>query len=287
MNPPVKLVFALALGALAIAAAPPRRDETPSGCDPVELNLRLEHVQSVDISRACGNISWPWAYRGQVGRELTMRSYGRHHADSTFARRLAAFLIEDARIDTATEVPSTRVECDPSAAKPMYLLEFHAGKQSTYAVVWFELGVALFFDAEVPLGMEPMGDRADSVWTALAQLLDDDPLLRKEPPQAPTGAALAKLHGDDVQVDVVPDPIETVAPKFPFTAQELGIEGLVMVRVKVGADGSVQDALVIHGHRLLRDEALKAVWKWRFAPAERHGEKVAAWVAVPVRFTLE
>jgi TonB family protein len=285
---PLRLAIALALHALTIAAAPVNRRVVGAvGYDPDGLNLRLEHVQSVDISRACGNISRPWAYRGQVGREMALRSYGRHHADSVYAQRMVTLLMEDARVDTATEVPSTRLDCDPAAARPMYLLEFVHGKRSTYAVLWFELGVVLFFDAEEPLGRVAMGARADSIWATLAELLPDDPLLRKARPESPQGAALARLHGDRVEVDEPPDVIQRVAPKFPFTAQELGIDGVVFLEVKVGADGAVQDALVVEGHRLLRDEALKAVWKWKFDPARRHGEPVAAWVALPVRFTLE
>jgi TonB family protein len=283
----MRFLFALILCAATIAASPPqRRAADKSGCDPVGLRLRLENVQSLAVSRACGNISHPWAYRGPIGRELAMRSYGRHQADSLFAKRMVHALIEDALVDTVTEAPSTRVECDPTAAKPMYLLEFHFVKQSTYAVLWFELGVALFFDADQPLGMVPLGARADSVWSMLAELLYDDPLLRKERPPSPQGAALMSMRGDYVLVDQLPDALLRVPPKYPFTAQELGISGRVMVEAKVGPDGMVEDAYVVEGHRLLRDEALKAVWQWRFDPAKFKGEPVAAWVAVPVTFTL-
>jgi len=153
-------------------------------------------------------------------------------------------------------------------------------------VLWFELGVALFFDAEEPLGMVPLAARADSIWAQLASLLQDDPLLRKPRPESPQGGALTRLRGDYVQVDELPDATQKVTPKFPFAAQELGIEGIVYLQVKVGVDGTVQDAFVIKGHRLLRDEALKAVWQWRFDPAKRHGEPVAMWVSVPVHFAI-
>jgi len=283
----MRLLLALILCAATIAASPPpRRAVNKAGCDPVGLRLRLEHVQSLAVSRACGNISRPWAYRGPIGRDLTMRSYGHHEADSLYARRMVHLLVGDAIVDTVTEAPSTLVDCDPAAAKPMYLLEFRFAKQSTYAVLWFELGVVLFFDAEEPLGMVALGARADSVWSALGELLQDDPLLRKERPASPLGAALTSMRGDQVDIDQLPDVIGRVPPKFPFAAQELGISGLVLVQAKVGIDGTVQDAIVVDGHRLLRDEALKAVWQWRFDPAKRKGEPVAAWVTVPVRFSL-
>ena len=283
----MRFLLALILcAATSAASASQRRAVNTSGCDPVGLRLRLENVQSLTVSRACGNISHPWAYRGPIGRELAMRSYGRHEADSLFARRMVHELVEDALVDTVTEAPSTRVECDPMAAKPMYLFEFRFAKQSTYAVVWFELGVALFFDADQPLGMVPLGARADSVWSMLAELLYDDPLLRKERPPSPQGAALTTMRGDYAAVDQLPDAVLRVPPKYPFTARELGISGQVKVEAKVGTDGMVEDAFILEGHRLLRDEALKAVWQWRFDPARLKGEPVAAWVAVPVTFTL-
>ena len=287
----MRFLLALMLCAATIAASPPKSrpmgpPATP-GCDPAQLRMRLERVQSLTISRACGNISRPWAYRGPSGREMSMRSYGRHEADSTYGQRMAGYLIQDATVDTVTEAPSTRVECDPASAKPMYLLEFRSGKQATYAVVWFELGVALFFDADQPLGMVVMGPRADSVWAELGELMPDDPLLRKERPASPQGAALTSMRGDAVIIDQLPEAITKVAPKFPFTAQELGIAGLVIVQAKIGVDGRVHDAFVVEGHRLLRDEALKAVWQWQFDPATWKGEPVAAWVSVPVRFTLK
>jgi TonB family protein len=280
-------VMAVIAFALAVAASPRGAGPVNTvGCDPAELHRRLEQVQSVDISRACGNINRPWAYRGQAGRAMNMRSYGLHHADSTYATRMVAFLLEDATVDTATEAPATRVDCEPAAAKPMYLLEFHTGKETTFAVLWFELGVGLFFDAEQPLGMVAMGARADSVWAALGGLLADDPLLRRERPASPQGAVLARMRGDWVDVDQLPETIRRVPPKFPFAAHELGISGRVTIRAQVDTAGTVQDAYVIDGHRLLRDEALKAVWQWQFEPAKNHGAPVTVWVTVPVNFTL-
>jgi hypothetical protein len=283
----MRFLFALILCAATIAASPPqRRAVDKSGCDPVGLRLRLENVQSLVVSRACGNISHPWAYRGPIGREMAMRSYGRHEADSLFARRMVHELIEDAIVDTVTEAPSTRVECDPTAAKPMYLLEFRFLKQSTYAVLWFELGVALFFDADQPLGMVPMGARADSLWAMLSELLYDDPLLRKERPPSPQGAALMSMRGDEVLIDQLPDVLLRVPPKYLFTAQELGISG----QVEGGGEGRPGR----HGRGTLRRRgaptAARRGTEGRLAvalrPGEFKGEPVAAWVAVPVTFTL-
>jgi len=62
-----------------------------------------------------------------------------------------------------------------------------------------------------------------------------------------------------------------------------------MLRVLVSPQGNA-DAVEVRsssGSRRLDDAALSTVKSWRFVPA-RHGEQpVAAWVLVPIAFTLE
>ncbi|NKN31663.1 energy transducer TonB [Marichromatium bheemlicum] len=78
-------------------------------------------------------------------------------------------------------------------------------------------------------------------------------------------------------------------PRYPRLARRRGLEGQVLIRVAVGADGRVGATTVIEssGHRLLDDAALRAVARWRFAPAWQAGRAVAAQLTVPVIFRLE
>jgi protein TonB len=50
----------------------------------------------------------------------------------------------------------------------------------------------------------------------------------------------------------------------------------------------VLDAVVLQtsGSKVLDDAAVAALWRWRFHPALRNGEPVAASVIVPVVFSL-
>jgi len=66
-------------------------------------------------------------------------------------------------------------------------------------------------------------------------------------------------------------------------------EGVVLLRVQVGTDGSAADVELARssGYPLLDAAALEAVRRWRFEPAEVGGFPVSSQVDVPVRFSLE
>jgi protein TonB len=73
-------------------------------------------------------------------------------------------------------------------------------------------------------------------------------------------------------------------------ARRMGIQGVVVLRVHVRADGSVAQAEIAHssGSPLLDDSALKTIREqWRFLPAQLDGTPVESWVEVPIRFVLD
>ncbi|MBK1732982.1 energy transducer TonB [Thiococcus pfennigii] len=78
-------------------------------------------------------------------------------------------------------------------------------------------------------------------------------------------------------------------PAYPRLARRQGIEGRVLIRVAVLDSGRVGHAEVSRGSgaRALDDAALAAVRRWRFHPALRRGQAIAATVTVPVVFRLE
>ncbi len=82
--------------------------------------------------------------------------------------------------------------------------------------------------------------------------------------------------------------VEMRPPSYPPSARRLGIEGIVRVRVLVGTDGKVIQALVVKtsGHEALDAAALEAVVDWRFEPAQLDGEPVRSWASVPIAFKL-
>jgi protein TonB len=79
-------------------------------------------------------------------------------------------------------------------------------------------------------------------------------------------------------------------PPYPMLARRMGMQGTVVLRVHVRADGSVAEAALAQssGSQLLDDSALKTVREqWRFLPARLDGTPVESWVEVPIRFVLD
>lgn len=78
-------------------------------------------------------------------------------------------------------------------------------------------------------------------------------------------------------------------PVYPATSRRLGEEGKVVLRVQVNADGRASDIEIkgSSGFPRLDAAAHDAVARWRFVPARRGDEPIAAWVLVPILFSLE
>lgn len=78
-------------------------------------------------------------------------------------------------------------------------------------------------------------------------------------------------------------------PAYPLSARRRGIEGRVMVRAEVQADGTCSrvELKKTSGFDPLDQAALEAVKKWRFVAARRGSQPISAWVEVPITFKLE
>lgn len=83
--------------------------------------------------------------------------------------------------------------------------------------------------------------------------------------------------------------LDNPKPEYPAASLQLGEAGRVVLNVSVSAAGTVEQASVrtSSGSARLDQAALKAVRQWRFVPARRGGEAVAAQVLVPISFKPE
>lgn len=81
---------------------------------------------------------------------------------------------------------------------------------------------------------------------------------------------------------------QTPAPDYPWSARRRGVEGRVVVRLEVGADGCPTQVELVHssGSDTLDQAAIFTVWHWRLHPALAGGVPVAGRVVVPIVFKL-
>ena len=84
------------------------------------------------------------------------------------------------------------------------------------------------------------------------------------------------------------DYLNNPAPRYPPMSRRMREEGVVLVRVYVLPNGQpdVVELKRSSGSSRLDESALAAVKLWKFVPARRGAEAVAAWVVVPVAFNL-
>jgi periplasmic protein TonB len=131
---------------------------------------------------------------------------------------------------------------------------------------------------------EPPSTRVDLPSTSAS------PAAANTPAPAPTGStagATAAPAISEPRFDA--NYLDNPVPAYPAMSRRLGEEGMVLLRVLVEADGSAQTVEVKtgSGFRRLDEAAVGAVRRWKFIPARRSGDAVAAWVLVPITFHLK
>lgn len=83
--------------------------------------------------------------------------------------------------------------------------------------------------------------------------------------------------------------LDNPKPVYPAISRRLAEQGRVVLRVQVEADGRAAE-VQLHsssGSPRLDQSALDTVRRWKFVPARLGQMPVAAWVLVPIAFTLK
>lgn len=83
--------------------------------------------------------------------------------------------------------------------------------------------------------------------------------------------------------------LQNPEPSYPTLSKRFGEEGRVILRVLVTPEGLADQVEIRQssGHARLDQAALGTVKRWRFTPARRGAERLAAWVLVPLSFQLD
>lgn len=77
-----------------------------------------------------------------------------------------------------------------------------------------------------------------------------------------------------------------VEPDYPEEARQRQIQGAVVLDVRAGRDGSIQEIKLLSGQPLLADAAMAAVKQWRFKPLVVKGQPVEMQTTITLNFRL-
>jgi TonB family protein len=104
------------------------------------------------------------------------------------------------------------------------------------------------------------------------------------PVNATSGAANRRLRvGGPIKP---PIKLVDVKPVYPEDARAAGIEGVIILEIVIGENGSVIEARVLRSIPELDQAAIDAVSQWQFEPTLLNGEPVELEMNVTVNFTL-
>jgi TonB family protein len=80
--------------------------------------------------------------------------------------------------------------------------------------------------------------------------------------------------------------LRRVEPEYPEEARQQRIQGAVVLEVRIGRDGAIQDVKLVSGQSLLADAAIAAVRQWRFKPRVLKGQPVEMQTTVTLNFRM-
>jgi len=117
------------------------------------------------------------------------------------------------------------------------------------------------------------------------QPVQEAPMAEPAPPVPPAPPAAAPVTPPNFVAAYLDNP----APEYPRLSRRLKESGGVLLHVKVSTEGHAEQ-VELHkssGYERLDQAAQEAVRRWRFVPARQADQAVAAWVIVPINFTLD
>jgi len=106
--------------------------------------------------------------------------------------------------------------------------------------------------------------------------------------EIPSESRIAIQQSAGLDETLPPDFTGNRPPSYPAEAVRRGLEGTVLLRLHISAQGQVERVGVFEssGHELLDQEAVSAVRTWRGQPARRGGQNVSTVELLPIRFRL-
>ncbi|HXX01379.1 MAG TPA: energy transducer TonB [Candidatus Acidoferrales bacterium] len=89
------------------------------------------------------------------------------------------------------------------------------------------------------------------------------------------------------QISTALQPQQSLEANYPLLAQQMKVQGSVVLQALIGADGVIQDIHVLSGPSILASAAQQAVRQWRFKPYLENGQAVETQAKITVNFTIK
>ncbi|MEN3112525.1 energy transducer TonB [Uliginosibacterium paludis] len=131
--------------------------------------------------------------------------------------------------------------------------------------------------------------QADAPAAPDAPVMTAPPAPKDMPPAAPAPSAAQPAQEAYQEPRHDADYLRNPNPAYPRASRSLGEEGTVRLRIEVSAEGKPLQVLIEKTSgfpRLDRAAQETVASSWRFTPARKGQQAVAAWVIVPVTFSL-
>ena len=99
----------------------------------------------------------------------------------------------------------------------------------------------------------------------------------------PPHPSLKPLHVSEMQLGEL---VRKVLPEYPSIAQQLHVQGPVVLIAAIGKDGRVANVRAVSGPPLLQLPAKRAVEQWQYRPYLLNHEPVVVETQITVNFVL-
>lgn len=124
---------------------------------------------------------------------------------------------------------------------------------------------------EIPIAGDPNGERT------LLSSVNVRPLPPRPEPVARVAPVSVMMEGNLIR---------KVQPVYPVIAQQVGIQGAVLIRAVISRTGNIEQIEVESGPDMLRAAALAAVREWKYRPYYLNGQPVEVETEITVKFML-
>jgi TonB family protein len=129
----------------------------------------------------------------------------------------------------------------------------------------------IFLASSVAILLAVLWWRWNSVWSDLEQGLHPE-----------TATAQPQIHVPAEEMEKLVT--HRVDPEYPAAARPANLQGVIVLDVVVGSDGSVTDVHALNGPDILARSAVDALRWWRFEPYRINGQAAAVETTVAVEF---